>query len=523
MEVVSACPLSVGSLLWRAQSGALVLTVAAKATFQLKSIESPLAEQQDPIVPADRYWNDDPRQALVAASDLVPWKRRADVVIVGSAFAPFGEPVRSLVVRLSVAGADKAMEVFGDRVFSLEGYMREGAKFAKSPLDWRYAAGGPDTPNPVGIRNDAPRDTYGQRLLARFQPAGFHVASADVAIPAIGFGPIAPTWPQRWEKLYRHAYGWDPHRWFERPVPDDIDPGYFNVAPPDQQVDAIRADERIVLENLHPLLPRLVTSLAPATPQGVLERPGRPVEGVSFVCDTMWIDTDRQVCALTWRTRLLLASPEDPGRFWVTLVEAQAQAQPQPQAQAPVQAASPAPSAAGAPAQPSAGPAAAAAPAPPPARPAAPPPLPQDPNPQGLPVDRYPLEHCAAIAASYARRPADRAAILSENGLTEDDWDALDHFWSQALKRDAAKDDTRRQEAYDRAYVMRLEQERGPIRPEEYARLVSTHQRDRAALTRALSELGLPWGSSQRIERVFAERMAKSPELRAAVDAALKG
>jgi hypothetical protein len=35
------------------------------------------------------------------------------------------------------------------------------------------------------------------------------------------------------------------------PLTADIDPAYFNSAPPDQQLTTIRVDERIFLENLH--------------------------------------------------------------------------------------------------------------------------------------------------------------------------------------------------------------------------------------------------------------------------------
>src|ERR1700679_3920817 len=105
MEVASAGPLPVGSVVWQAWSGAFVLTVVCKATFRLRPVESPLADAQDPIVDVDRYWNDDPREALRAATDLVPFKRRADIVLVGHAYAPRGVPARSVLTRLCVAGA----------------------------------------------------------------------------------------------------------------------------------------------------------------------------------------------------------------------------------------------------------------------------------------------------------------------------------------------------------------------------------------------------------------------------------
>jgi hypothetical protein len=506
MEVVSACPLPVGSIVWQAWSGAVVLTVVCKATFLLRSVESPLADAQDPIVDADRYWNDDPRDSLCAATDLVPFKRRADVVLVGHAYAPLGVPARSLVTRLCVAGADKVVEVFADRVFTYEGRVREvSPPFVKSPLTWRYAAGGPGTSNPVGIRHDAPPDPYGQRLIPRLQPTGLHVTRPDDVIPTIGFGPIAPTWPERLGKLYRHAHTWDHRRWNQRALPRDIDAAYFNAATADQQVDAIRADERIVLENLHPLIPRLVTNLAAVTPQAVVERAGRPAEAAPFLCDTMWIDTDRGVCALSWRARIVLDAPDAPPRVVVTLVEGREETRAMPVAGATAAERTAVPS--GAPDPSAAAPAAPAAPAVT---------VSSAPSP-----DPSSIERCAEIAASCALRPADTAAILRENGLSEDGWDALEHRWVQVLRQDAEQGHAERLAAYDRAYVARLEKERGAITPEAYARLALAHERDRGALTRALRDLGLPWGATPRIQRVFSERMAADPTLAARVHAAM--
>ena len=509
MEIVSACPLPVGSLVWRAWSGAVVLTVVCKATFLLRSIESPLAEEQDPIVDADRYWNDDPREALLAATDLVPFKRRADIILVGHAFAPSSDPVRSLRARLCVGGVDKIIEVFGDRVFTHEGVLREGSRFARSPIHWRHAAGGPGTSNPVGIRHDAPWDTYGQRLLPRLQPPGLHVTGPEV-IPAVGYGPIGPTWPERLEKLYRHAGSWDHRGWSQRPLPKDIDAAYFNAATADQQVDAIRADERIVLENLHPVLPRIATNLFPVTPEAVVERPGQPAEAVPFLCDTMWIDSDRGVCALSWRARIILSAPNAPGRVLVRL--------------------------GGVPAAPILGGGAGPRSTVPLGSPAGSAPMPSFPTPVGtstgapapvatgspaLPPDPFAIERCAAIAASCARRAVDLAAILGANDLSEDEWDALEHRWAQALRLDAQQGRADRLAAYDRAYVARLEEERGPFTPEEYARLALAHERDRAALTRALRDLELPWGATPRIVRVFSERMVEDPALTERVRAAM--
>ena len=67
----------------------------------------------------------------------------------------------------------------------------------------------------------------------------------------VGFGPIAPRWPGRVAHLRQYAAGWDPAQWHERPLPDGLDAGYFNAAPPDQQTNDIPPHLRLVLTNLH--------------------------------------------------------------------------------------------------------------------------------------------------------------------------------------------------------------------------------------------------------------------------------
>lgn len=509
MEVVSPCGLPVGSIIWQTWSGAVVLSVVCKATFLLRAVESRLAEKQEPIYEADRTFYDDPRESLQIATDLVPFKRRPEILVVGHALAPYAVPVRTLKVRFATAGIDKSIEIFVDRVFTHTGQLREGLPFAKVPLQWKYASGGVGTSNPVGIRLDGPPDVYGQRLAPRMQPPGLRVTQPTDVIPIVGTGPIAPTWPDRLHKLHHHAHTWDHQRWNERPLPRDIDTGYFNAAPLDQQVEVIRADERVVLENLHPDLPYVATNLSAVVPEGLLERPGRATEVVPFVCDTMWIDADRGTCSLSWRARIILESAYAPGRLHVNLAKGEGVAPAASAGEREAVAAGP-----GAGQATSAG-AAAPVVAPMRAPPAPPPWVP------GAPPDRFPIERCAAIAASIACRSGDTVKILAENNLSDEDWDTIEHHWSQVLKHEATQGETMKLGVYDRAYVLRLEEERGPITPEEYARLALSQDRDRAALTRALRDFGLPWGASQRIQRVYAERMAGDPGLAARVREAM--
>ncbi|HZF56774.1 MAG TPA: DUF2169 domain-containing protein [Polyangiaceae bacterium] len=318
MDVQSRCRLRTGSIVWQTRAGAWALTVACKATYRLLPVESPLAEEQDEINEEDTYWNDDDARSLSSASDLAPFKPRADVLLVGYAFAPKGQPVRVLPVRLCVGEVDKGIDVWCDRGFMLDGRLLEGPRFTKMSLRYERAAGGPETTNPAGIRFDAPPDMYGMVPIPNLQPPGRHVAWRGDTFEPIGFGPIAPAWPARADKLYRHAAEWSHRTWFDRPLPEDIDPGYFNAAPRDQQVDAIRANERILLEGLHPEHPRLVTSLVEVRPRAVVERPGQAHEEIALSCDTLLIDTERALCTLLWRGRVGLRRPNEVGRVVIT-------------------------------------------------------------------------------------------------------------------------------------------------------------------------------------------------------------
>ena len=313
MQVVSECPLRVASVLWRAPNGGLFLTVACKATYSLRPSVSPLAKEHEDLNEADSYWDDDDeRRSLSAPTDLAPMKPRADVLLVGHAYAPAGRPVEALSARLAVGTISKTIDVFGDRSLSQDGRLRGPKEFVKMSLRWERAAGGPGTPNPVGVA-PAMQDPSGHRVLPNLQPPGLPIGNNSEVIPAIGFGPIAPTWPDRAANLHRHAAGWDHARWHLQPLPDDIDPAFFNAAPPDQQIKGLGPDQRISLDNLHREHPRLVTSLGGFVPRALIRRPGKRDEELRIWCDTLYIDTDRQTCSLTWRGWRELRDPHEGG------------------------------------------------------------------------------------------------------------------------------------------------------------------------------------------------------------------
>ena len=477
-----------------------------------------------------------------------------------------------------------------------------------------------------------------------------HLMTPGDFIAPIHFGPIAPTWPARRRRLHAGLEHWDVRRWNAHPLPLDLDAEVFNIAPLDQQTDGIRPDERIILENLHPQFPRLVTNLVPFTPHLALESAGGHTRELDLECDTLWIDADRGTCALTWRGTLALeetpgvrrvvvratesegsgmstivagprvavgpalpfvekatarpslrfGTPEDtqevrldelapllPFRAETAPSSERAGAAPRsspppppphnddeltlthtlmpetvvlpPGSGEPFVAPMPEPPASRAPAlfdsRPNAyvveAPAAPlpvsdeplvapplpppppwigpipvpeptpAPPAePPPAEPVAPPPPPPAEPPTPLPLASHPLERCAAIAASIARAPEDERPILERHGLTQEQWTPLHAHWLATIDAEVDRGRSKLLTAYDKAYVASLEAERGPLTPQEMARLQLAAERGKAVPK--LVEMGLPGSAMTRIRRVWLGRVAKSDTLGAEYRAALR-
>lgn len=319
MHVVSTCPLRVGSIVWRPRPSVWTLTVVCKATFLLAPAESRLADTQDEPAAHDRHLGGDAARSLHSSSDLAPFKPRADIVLVGSAFAAHRRPARSVVTRLQVGEVDKRVEVWCDRVFAHDGRLLEAQPFARMPLVYERAAGGAGTTNPVGVRFDAAPDAYGAVQIPNLQPTGLQIARRGDTFSPIGFGPIAPAWPERTDRLHRHAAGWSHQGWNARPLPSDIDPAYFNAAPADQQVESIRANERIHLENLHPEHPLLVTRLPGLRPRAHMMAGSSKQEEIALVADTLWIDADRGLATVVWRGRIALSHAAEEGRILVSM------------------------------------------------------------------------------------------------------------------------------------------------------------------------------------------------------------
>jgi hypothetical protein len=298
---------AVGSLLWFLGERPH-LTVIVKARFAFRHEAPMLAAGSPMLVELDLHQDDDPTRSLRDASDLVPYRPRADVWVVGHAYAPRGRAVGVSVARLGVYRGqqvllEKSVHVVGDR----EGPGAPPRPFERVPLTYERAYGGPGfDDNPVGVGADD-------------RPLQPNVVDAVTPGRPTGLGPVSRYWKAR-----RRYVSTDDRRRLDQPtprVPDALDWAYFQAAPEDQRIPYLRGDEWVVLDGMHPTLLRVqsrlpkVAGVARVLPLG----PGGEDFGdaVAMVADTLAIDADGQVCSVTWRGSFPLAAVADIGRMLI--------------------------------------------------------------------------------------------------------------------------------------------------------------------------------------------------------------
>lgn len=297
--VVPQGPLSAAATVFRDNHGKYVCTVVAKISYALGSGIVPPLNEPLPIQEEDGHWDDDPARSVHVPSDLVPFKKAPEVVVVGSAYAPNDRPVANVIARVIVGSVDKSVELHVPR-YLRDGGVEEGQRARRFPLRYEYAAGGSDSDNPMGMDVSRP-DARGRRAVPQVLPVACEIAPHATHLPTIGLGPLPTTFRLRSEELRAMDRAWIAHP-DRDPLPMGFSSNYFQSAPADQWLTRpLAANERVVLENLHQRLPRLVMSLPGLEPVAVF--PGHS-EPLRLRGDLLVIDSDRALCTLTFRGHL---------------------------------------------------------------------------------------------------------------------------------------------------------------------------------------------------------------------------
>jgi hypothetical protein len=264
-----------------------------KATFALPEAGPMTRINPQPLRRSDDYLSGLP--SLAGAAEMAPRVPQAGAVIVGNAYSR--EPTRKRAVRFTVVRGntvliDKTLYVYGDRV-------KGGApkRFTKMHLGYERALGGIEfSKNPIGVglENDGRRPN----VLHPHDPKG----------RVGGFGPIPARFPRRRRKLGKLKLQEVENGIAE--YPDDFDWSYFQPAPRDQRIEALRGDEWLLLEGMHPTYARQRVRLPKARGLARVYQTkdvGAP-DTVELTCDSLHIEPDRERCSLLWRGEFPLAS-----------------------------------------------------------------------------------------------------------------------------------------------------------------------------------------------------------------------
>ena len=131
----------------RDRNGAELWLVVVKATFDVRDDGSlAVSEKQPAPCRVPEHHGEPGKSSIRYESDFLLTKSTTDVIVVGHAHAPGGQPVTQLDVGLRVGPVQKRLKVFGDRSWGLLG-PSEPAPFVAMPLvyepgtKWSYSVG----------------------------------------------------------------------------------------------------------------------------------------------------------------------------------------------------------------------------------------------------------------------------------------------------------------------------------------------------------------------------------------------
>lgn len=277
-----------GTLLW-SSGGERRVTVVVKGTFAIAQGKEPALVASAPLVLDDEHLANRPGNSLRASGELSPYLPRVDVFLTGHAYAPAGQSAGSVTARLSVQRdgellVNKSIRVQGD--WSDE--TGQHAPFQRMQLIYERALGGPGSEeNPAGVGlvpGPSPNlvDPRGRPIVACF-------------------APIPRRWPLR-ARLLRSADAGALES-AARALPEGFDGSYFQAAPVDQRLDALRGDETILLDGMHATLPHVELHLPSARGAARVYGPGELAAGkaIELRADTVHVDTARETCTILWR------------------------------------------------------------------------------------------------------------------------------------------------------------------------------------------------------------------------------
>jgi hypothetical protein len=271
-------------------------------------------------------------------SEMIPFKPRTDVLLVGQAHAPYGRPQKHVDVALMVGPVGKQIRVFGERRWSFKDLrdpmplVAGPTEFTEMPLTWDRAFGGID--EKAGTRPDVPAfrpwyaanyigkgfcgartiESIDERPLPNLEDPRDPIRAWDTRPRPAGCGHF----PRNSEPRVRYGGTYDEKWKAERAplLPLDFRFDYYNAADPELQVQGyLKGNERGMLENVTPGGGRIDFMLPCIRPRFSVTR-GRDankrfVSEAQVALDTLVLIPDEKVFVVTWRAIVSPCVPDD--------------------------------------------------------------------------------------------------------------------------------------------------------------------------------------------------------------------
>jgi hypothetical protein len=259
-----------------------------------------IEEEQPPLNDTDVYFGKPGESSIRYDADFAMVKRRMDVVVNGSAFAPGERTATRVEVTVRIGHVfEKHLLVTGDRDYKLGPAGLAAQPFTSMPIVYERASGGSHggkvhLENPVGIgfNGAASADpTVRSRVPNVEFPDG---AATRVA----GFSVISRAWRPRLPLAGTYDDKWKAEQF--PLIPTNFDPLFYQCAPVDQQIDRSVEGEVLVVRNMTPdgtwtcKLPRLTVPLSLRYWDGSVDAPLRT--------DTLIIEPDEYRVTFKART-----------------------------------------------------------------------------------------------------------------------------------------------------------------------------------------------------------------------------
>ncbi|RWE57133.1 DUF2169 domain-containing protein [Mesorhizobium sp.] len=294
------------------------IVVVVKGTFDFPATPGGLVQksaEQVPLIMADTHTGAPGYSATLWETDFAFRKPRCDIVANGFAYAPGGRPAERMPVGIKVGNWSKLFEVVGTREWRTIGPVFTATApqpFLRMPISYDVAWGGVDRLdpedklpasykyNPVGTGWSR---TKNQRLipglrLPNTQAVGEEVRSPFGDYKPMSFGPMGRGWPGRIEYGGTYDDNWVANIFPF--LPPDFDERYFQMAPPDQQIDHLKGGEEVQLVNLTP--EGQVSFRMPSTALPITLFKGRQKAYEANICpDTFLLDPEKRRFSLVWR------------------------------------------------------------------------------------------------------------------------------------------------------------------------------------------------------------------------------